>query len=137
MKIKLIKNTFYKEIDTKIKLTEFIMSSSKLSMGDQCVDFENSFSKFHEFKHGVLVNSGSSANLLLIQALLILGKLKKGDKIGVSALTWSTNVMPLIQLGLIPVPIDVNKNTLNVDLENLKSSHEQDTLKGFFITILL
>ena len=31
------------------------MSSSKLSMGDQCVDFENSFSKFHEFKHGVLV----------------------------------------------------------------------------------
>jgi CDP-4-dehydro-6-deoxyglucose reductase, E1 len=137
MKIKLIKNTFYKEIDTKIKLTEFIMNSSKLSMGDQCVDFENSFSKFHKFKHGVLVNSGSSANLLLIQALLILGKLKKGDKIGVSALTWSTNVMPLIQLGLIPVPIDVNKNTLNVDLENLKSSHEQDTLKGFFITNLL
>ena len=50
MKIKLIKNTFYKEIDTKIKLTEFIMSSSKLSMGDKCVDFEISFSKFQPKK---------------------------------------------------------------------------------------
>ena len=43
MKIKLIKNTFYKEIDTKKELTEFIMNSSKLSMGDQCYKFENNF----------------------------------------------------------------------------------------------
>ena len=94
------------------------MNSSKLSMGDECVKFENRFAKLHNYKYGVLVNSGSSANLLLIQALLILGKLKKGDKVGVSALTWSTNVMPIIQLGLVPIPIDVEKNSLNVNLEN-------------------
>mgnify|MGYP001392992128 CR=1 FL=1 len=51
MKIKLIKNTFYKEIDTKIKLTEFIMNSSKLSMGDECSKFEKSFAKFHNCKY--------------------------------------------------------------------------------------
>ena len=137
MKIKLIKNTFYKEIDTKKELTEFIMNSSKLSMGDQCSKFENNFASFHNCKYGVLVNSGSSANLLLIQALIILGKLKKGDKIGVSGLTWSTNVMPLIQLGLVPIPIDVEKNTLNVSLEKLENVNNENKLKGFFITNLL
>ncbi len=137
MKIKLIKSTFYKEKETKKGLTEFIMNSSKLSMGDECVKFENRFAKFHNYKFGVLVNSGSSANLLLIQALLILGKLKKGDKVGVSALTWSTNVMPIIQLGLVPIPIDVEKNSLNVNLENLLISHKKNKLKAFFITNLL
>lgn len=137
MKIKLIKSTFYKEKETKKDLTEFIMNSSKLSMGDECVKFENKFAKLHNYKYGVLVNSGSSANLLLIQALLIIGKLKKGDKVGVSALTWSTNVMPIIQLGLIPIPIDVEKNSLNVNLENLMISHKENKLKAFFITNLL
>ena len=137
MKIKLIKSTFYKEKETKKDLTEFIMNSSKLSMGDECVKFENRFAKLHNYKYGVLVNSGSSANLLLIQALLILGKLKKGDKVGVSALTWSTNVMPIIQLGLVPIPIDVEKNSLNVNLENLVICHKENKLKAFFITNLL
>ena len=137
MKIKLIKNTFHEELDTKKALTSFIMDSTSLSMGEECKKFENSFAEFHGCKHGVLVNSGSSANLLIIQALLIKGKLSKGDKIGVSALTWSTNVMPLIQLGLIPVPIDVEKNTLNVNLQNFKVAHKASKLKGFFITNLL
>tara|TARA_B100000963_G_C22639349_1_gene679512 strand:+ start:7111 stop:8280 length:1170 start_codon:yes stop_codon:yes gene_type:complete len=137
MKIKLIKSTFYKEKETKKELTEFITRSSKLSMGDECIKFENRFAKLHNYKFGVLVNSGSSANLLLIQALLILGKLKKGDKVGVSALTWSTNVMPLIQLGLVPIPIDVEKNSLNVNVKNLAISHKEDKLKAFFITNLL
>lgn len=137
MKIKLIKSTFYKEEETKKSLTDFIKDSSMLSMGNECKKFENKFAEFHNNKFGVLVNSGSSANLLLIQALLILGKLAKGDKIGVSALTWSTNVMPIIQLGLIPIPIDIEKNTLNVNLENLMNSHIENNLKGFFITNLL
>ena len=136
MKIKLIKSTFYKEKRQK-RFNEFIMNSSKLSMGDECVKFENRFAKLHNYKYGVLVNSGSSANLLLIQALLILGKLKKGDKVGVSALTWSTNVMPIIQLGLVPIPIDVEKNSLNVNLENLVICHKENKLKAFFITNLL
>lgn len=137
MKIKLIKSTFFKEKETKEKLSEFIIKSNKLSMGDECLKFENEFARYHGNKYACLVNSGSSANLLLIQALLISGKLKKGDNIGVSGLTWSTNIMPLFQLGLNPVPIDVELDTLNVGLKSLIEVHSKNNLKGFFITNLL
>src|SRR3989304_7656626 len=102
--IKLIKSTFYKEEETKKRLIEFIKKANWLSFGPQCEKFEKEFAKYQERKHCVMVNSGSSANLAIIQALLNLGKIKKGDMVGFSALTWSTNVMPLIQLGLTPIP---------------------------------
>src|SRR5438477_4026487 len=97
--IPLIKSTFYKERDTKKKLCTFIQSSEKLSIGEQCRTFEKRFAKYQVRKYCIFINSGSSANLALIMALLNLGRIKRGDKIGFSALTWSTNVMPLIQLG--------------------------------------
>lgn len=106
-------------------------------MGDECLKFENEFARYHGNKYACLVNSGSSANLLLVQALLISGKLKKGDNIGVSGLTWSTNIMPLFQLGLNPVPIDVELESLNVGLKSLVEVHNKYNLKGFFITNLL
>ncbi len=106
-------------------------------MGDECLKFENEFARYHGNKYACLVNSGSSANLLLIQSLLISGKLKKGDNIGVSGLTWSTNIMPLFQLGLNPVPIDVELETLNVGIKSLIEAHRKYNFKGFFITNLL
>jgi len=118
--IKLIKSTFYNEEDTKRKLCSFILNSKKLSMGDECKKFEENFAKFQERKYGVFVSSGSSANLLLIQVLLNTGKLKKGDKVGVSTLTWPTNIMPLIQLGLKPVLIDCEIETLNTSLSKIE-----------------
>jgi CDP-6-deoxy-D-xylo-4-hexulose-3-dehydrase len=75
------------------------------------------------------------ANLILIQALMNQGTFKAGDKIGVSALTWATNIMPLMQLGLVPVVLDVNPRTFNVTPAELeKHSHE---IQGFFITNVL
>lgn len=80
------------------------------------------------------MNSGSSANLALIQALLNTGRLKKGDAVGFSALTWSTNVMPLLSLGLKPVPIDIELDTLNVSSDRLAAAITQHKLKAFFAT---
>ena len=105
-------------------------------MSSECEKFENSFSNFHGLKHGCLVNSGSSANILLIQALLNLKKLKR-DFVGVSALTWSTNVMPIIQLGLNPIPIDIELVNLNLNLDSLKSIYKEYNLKCLFLTNLL
>src|SRR3989344_7989202 len=105
--IKLIKSTFHKEKDTNKKLNAFIKSAEQLSFGPECEKFEKKFAKWQNRKYCVFVNSGSSANLAIIQALLNLGKLKKGDYVGFSTLTWSTNVMPLIQLGLKVIPIDI------------------------------
>jgi len=135
--IKLIKNTFFNEKETKESLAKFILNADVLSMGQQCRDFEINFSQYYERNFTTFVNSGSSANLALIQSLINLGKLKKGDEVAFSAVTWSTNVMPLIQLGLIPKPIDVDLRTLNVSSNNLKSILSKTKPRAFFITNLL
>lgn len=135
--IKLIKSTFYKERETKNKLIKFIRKAEILSFGKECQKFERKFARFQERKNCIFVNSGSSANLALIQALLNLGKIKKGDKVGFSSLTWSTNVMPLIQLGLEAIPIDVELDTLNVSAGKLKTILKKQKLKMLFLTNLL
>ncbi len=135
--IPLIKSTFYKEKTVKKDLLKFIRESKKLSFGIECEKFEKKFSRYQGRKFCVFVNSGSSANLALIQALLNLRRLKKGDKVGFSALTWSTNVMPLIQLGLNPVPVDINQETLNISSQNLLKVLKKNKLKALFITNIL
>lgn len=132
-----MRSTFYHEKETKAKLCAFILAAEKLSMGEMCKKFETGFASWQGRKHAVLFNSGSSANLAVIQALLNLGKLKKGDEVGFSALTWATNVMPLIQLGLVPIPIDVNFSTLNVSSQDMTSVMKNHRLKAFFLTNLL
>lgn len=135
--IPLVKSTFYREASTKRKLCDFIQSAQKLSIGEQCKTFEKRFASYQDRKHCVFVNSGSSANLALIMALLNLGRLKRGDPVGFSALTWSTNVMPLIQLGLTPVPVDVELDTLNVSTRTLTMALKKYTIKALFLTHLL
>lgn len=135
--IKLIKSTFFDEKSTKSLLLKFIAKAEILSFGKECMKFEDKFSQFQNRKYTVFVNSGSSANIAIIQALLNLGRLKKGDLIGFSALTWSTNTMPIIELGLNAVPVDVELNTLNVSSKKLLETLEQYPLKALFITNLL
>lgn len=135
--IKLIKSTFYNEKETKKALCEFIKKSDKLSIGHECRKFEKDFAAFQGRKHCVLVNSGSSANLALVQALLNLGKIKKGDYVGFSSLTWSTNVMPLIQLGLETIPVDVELDTLNISSKTFLQTLKKYPIKMLFITNLL
>jgi len=135
--IKLIKSTFYNEEDTKKKLCSFIEKAEMLSFGPECQKFEETFAKWQKRKHCVFVNSGSSANLALIQALLNMGKLSHGDYVGFSALTWSTNTMPLIELGLTPVPIDIELETLNVSSKKVLDIIKKYPLKAIFLTNLL
>lgn len=135
--IKLIKSTFYNEKQTKKDLIKFIDKADILSFSNECLKFEKNFSKYQKRKFSIFVNSGSSANLAMVQALLNLGRIKEGDKVGFSALTWSTNVMPLIQLGLTPVPIDVELDTLNVSSKTLKNTLKSHDLKMLFLTNLL
>ena len=133
MYIPLMKSTFLGEKETKDALCSFIQTSNKLSMGDEVLKFETSFANWQGRSYSVMVNSGSSANLVILQALLNLGRLSKGDRVGVSAVTWATNVMPVIQLGLVPVLIDVKLETLNVSSEEVRK-HD---IRCLFITHLL
>lgn len=135
--INLIKSTFHNETKSKKEIAKFIIDTEYLSFGKECQKFERKFAKYQGRKNCIFVNSGSSANLALVQALLNLGKIQKGDMVGFSALTWSTNVMPIIQLGLEAVPIDVEINTLNVSSKKLIESLKTNKLKVVFITNLL
>ena len=135
--IPLMKNAFTNEHKTKKLLAEFITSADKLSMGDKCFKFEKEFSIIQETKHSILFNSGGSANLALLQTLKNLNRLKNNSKVGFSALTWSTNVMPIIQLGMIPVAIDCEPTTLNTMSKNILDTLKYCDLDAIFITNVL
>jgi len=130
--IPLVRSTFFHEQETKRQLCDFITGADRLSMGSQCAAFEEAFAEKQGCAHAVFVSSGSSANLVLIQALLNQGRLKKNQTVGVSALTWATNVMPIMQLGLKPFIIDCELETLNVSPRTLDPSIKQ--LNALFIT---
>lgn len=132
--VPLMKNTFLHEGETKRALSRFVLSAKKLSMGEKCLEFENKFAHTQGTKNSILFSSGGAANLAIIQSLVNLGELKKGDKIGFSALTWSTNVFPLLQLGLVPVPVDCDRMTLNVMSYTLEKRLEETKLKAIFVT---
>ncbi len=135
--IKLIKSTFFNEAHTKRELISFIRKAKQLSIGDYCALFEKQFSKWQGRTYTVMYNSGSSANLALIQALINTGRLTKGQKVAFSGITWSTNVMPLIQLGLQAIPLDVSEKTLNVSPKILAEAYKKEKFSCLFLTNLL
>lgn len=135
--IKLIKSTFYQETKTKKALCKFIAKAKQLSLGPQCQMFEEDFAKWQKRKYCVFFNSGSSANLAIVQVLMNLGLLSKSDLTGFSAITWATNPMPLIQLGLQAIPIDVELDTLNMSSRKFELFLEKFPIKLLFLTNLL
>lgn len=137
MNIPLMKHAFLHEEETKRALSEFIMQTDRLSMDQQCFAFEKKFAEYQGRKEAILFNSGGSANLAFLQALKNLGRLKDDDKVAFSALTWSTNTMPIIQLGMVPVALDVDPRTLNVMSAQLLQRLEQTNIKAFFVTNVL
>ena len=98
-----------------------VLLSGKITMSEVTRKFENYFAKYVGSKYSLMVNSGSSANLLVAFALVNPKKknrLKVGDKFMIPAICWSTSLWPLVQCGLKPKFIDVNINTFCLD-ENL------------------
>jgi CDP-6-deoxy-D-xylo-4-hexulose-3-dehydrase len=96
-----------------------------VTMGPKTRLFEEACNRHFGFGHGVMVNSGSSANLLAVAALVnpaLKRRLNPGDEVIVPALSWSTTVWPLIQCGLIPVIIDIDPDTLNLDLDEVRKA---------------
>jgi len=97
-----------------------VLNSGDLTMGHQVREFENEMARYLGTKHFVMMNSGSSANLAMIEALLRPAKsqarLNAGDHVLVPAIAWPTTIWPIIQLGLEPVFVDINPENLAIDL---------------------
>ena len=116
-----------------------VLMSGYVTMGKKVLEFEKKFAKYLGVKYAIMVNSGSSANLLAMSAATNLSKknrLKKGDKILVPAVCWSTSVWPILQCGLIPVFVDVSIETMNIDLLDLKEKLKDD-IKGIVLVHIL
>jgi len=135
--IPLMKHAFLHEEETKKALGEFILQADRLSMDQKCREFEVAFAAYQGRKDAILFNSGGSANLAMLQALKNLGRLKAGNRVAFSALTWSTNTMPIIQLGMVPVALDVRLDTLNVTSKELLERLAEVDVQAFFVTNVL
>jgi len=108
-----------KDLDLAIK----VIKSEKITKGKYTNFVENAFNK-KLGRYSLFVNSGSSANLLAFSLLINKYRknkiLKRGDEVIIPTLCWSTSLYPIIQCGLKPIFVDVDKETLNISLENLK-----------------
>ena len=93
-----------------------------LSIQKSVTEFENAFSKYVGMGHGIATNSGTSANILALNALMDAGYLKAGDEVAVPATTFISVVTPIIQLGLVPVYIDVELDSLNISPNELEKA---------------
>lgn len=115
--------------EKEIEAINSVIAKDMYTMGEGVKQFEDDFSKFFGSKYSVMVNSGSSANLIAVAALFYTKepKLKRGDEVIVPAVSWSTTFYPLYQYGLKLKFIDVDLHTLNFDLEQLKAAISDKT----------
>jgi CDP-4-dehydro-6-deoxyglucose reductase, E1 len=103
------------------ELIHSIMKGKWLSSGEKVNKFEHEFSKKFNFKNSVMVNSGSSANLVMFAALKKYFGWEDGDEIIVCACGFATTVAPIAQCGLTPVFVDIDWEDLNWDLQQVES----------------
>lgn len=99
----------------------------RVSQGKYVKQFENEYAKKIGMKNSIAVNSGSSANLIAIDALIQKGRIKKGSEVIVPAATFATVVSPIIQLGLVPVFVDVESDSYNISPEEIKKAVSDKT----------
>jgi len=134
MKINLVKDT----IDTIdiADLIKWLETNPKLTKGPLTIEFESAWSNWLNKKYSVFVNSGSSANLAAIYALILSGKLKN-KKIVVPAVSWVTTVTPVIQFGLEPIMCDCDLDNLGLDIEHLKEIIKNDNPAAIILVHVL
>ena len=117
-----------------------VIASGHFTMGEKVAAFEHDFARYTGTRHCVMVNSGSSANLLMVAALFYtrnpLLKLKRGDEVIVPAVSWSTTYYPLYQYGLKLKFVDIDLETLNFDLTQLKTAINSRTRAIFAVNLL-
>lgn len=120
----------------EIEAINRVIASNHFTMGKEVQKYENAFAKKFGSKYAVMSNSGSSANLLAVAALVYSGRLKKGDEVIVPAVSWSTTYFPLEQHGLKIRLVDIDIKTLNIDLEKLEKAITPATKAVFAVNLL-
>jgi len=116
--IKLVNDTINnKDID---KLIKWLGTYPRLTKGPLTLEFEQKWSDWLGSKFTIFCNSGSSANLLMLWALIECGRIKRDAKIVVPSASWATDLSPVIQLGMTPILCDANLEDLSCRLDHLE-----------------
>ncbi len=134
-KYKLLEDGISKDDISKAKN---VLDSRQITMASKTKKFEETFAKKMGVKYALMVNSGSSANLLAIFAAgnpLRQNNLKKGDEVIIPVLCWSTSLWPLVQFGLKPIFIDIDPKTLNVNEDELIKKISPKTRCIFLVNV--
>lgn len=108
----------------EIEAVRRVIDNGRFTMGEQVAEFEQEFARYFGMRYGVMVNSGSSANLISVAALSYKHDrpLQRGDEAIVPAISWSTTYHPLQQYGLKLRLVDVELDTLNLDVSQLEQA---------------
>ena len=108
----------------EIEAMQRVIASGRFTMGEQVAAFEREFADYFGMKHGIMVNSGSSANLVGVAAFAYKKDrpLQRGDEVIVPAISWATTYHPLQQYGLKLRFVDVELDTLNIDVSKLEQA---------------
>lgn len=124
----------------EIDAMQRVIASGMFTMGENVAAFESNFAQYVKSKYCVMVNSGSSANLLMVAALFYTKnsklKLQRGDEVIVPAVSWSTTYYPLYQYGLKIKFVDIDLHTLNYDLDQLKQAVTNKTRAIMAVNLL-
>ena len=132
----LIENPYRKsDINEALK----VLKSRRLTIGPVTDKFQNSFTKKLGSNFSLMVNSGSSANLLALQCLINpyrKKRLKPGDEVLIPSLCWSTSLWPIIQSGLKPKFVDIDLDSLNINLNDLKKKISKKTKAILVVHVL-
>lgn len=129
-----IKNLSNKDISEGIKT----LKTGNITMGEKTKKLESIFKNKITNRESIMVNSGSSANLLIFQCLINpkVRLLNSGDEVLIPAICWSTSLWPIIQSGLKPIFVDVDKNTLNICIKDLSKKITKKTKALMLVHVL-
>jgi len=124
--------------DAERRAAVAVIESGRTTLGPKVRDFEDRFAAMVGARHAVMVNSGSSANLLAVAALFFTRppRARAGQVAVVPAVSWATTYYPLSQYGLILRFVDIDRDTLNFDLAALGAAIDDDVAMVFAVDLL-
>jgi len=118
------------------ELIDWLKTNPRLTKGPLTKEFEKLWASWLGSKYSVFVNSGSSANLLMLYTMIESSRIKN-RKIAIPNLCWATDLAPAIQLGYEPILVDCNLDNLSVDLEHLEKIFiEESPSVLLFVSVL-
>lgn len=131
--------------DAELAAAKQVLDSGFVTQGERVKTFEREIAAYHGVKHAIFVNSGSSANLIAIEAAvylaqlrpdLLLGRIERDDEVIIQGLNWPSTLTPLLNRGLKPVICDVDPVSLNASVETVAAARTDRTRMVVAVPVL-